>query len=63
LQRDYHRLEAEGRETFEGSGVYYAGTAREGQLCRRSTVVVAGGGNSAGQTAMFSPKVRRKCCW
>src|ERR1700732_3876108 len=50
---DYHRLEAEGRETFEGSGVYYAATAREGQLCRRSTVVVAGGGNSAGQAAMF----------
>src|ERR1700724_371047 len=50
---DYHRLEAEGRETFEGSGVYYAATAREGQLCRGSTVVVAGGGNSAGQAAMF----------
>jgi thioredoxin reductase len=50
---DYHRLEAEGRETFEGSGVYYAATAREGQLCRGATVVVAGGGNSAGQAAMF----------
>src|SRR6202035_4947251 len=50
---DYHRLEALGRETFEGSGVYYAATAREGQLCRGSTVVVAGGGNSAGQGAMF----------
>jgi thioredoxin reductase (NADPH) len=50
---DYIRLEAEGRETFEGSGVYYAATAREGQLCRGSTVVVAGGGNSAGQAAMF----------
>src|SRR6476661_7757516 len=41
---DYHRLEAAGRETFEGSGVYYAATAREGKLCRGSTVVVAGGG-------------------
>jgi thioredoxin reductase (NADPH) len=50
---DYHRLEAEGREGFEGSGVYYAATAREGQLCRGSTVIVAGGGNSAGQAAMF----------
>ena len=50
---DYHRLEAEGRETFEGFGVYYAATAREGQMCRGSTVVVAGGGNSAGQAAMF----------
>jgi thioredoxin reductase (NADPH) len=50
---DYHRLEADGREAFEGSGVYYAATAREGQLCRGSTVIVAGGGNSAGQAAMF----------
>src|SRR5581483_2466690 len=50
---DYHRLEAEGRENFEGAGVYYAATAREGQLCRGSTVIVAGGGNSAGQAAMF----------
>jgi thioredoxin reductase (NADPH) len=50
---NYHLLEAEGRENFEGSGLYYAATAREGQLCRGSTVVVAGGGNSAGQAAMF----------
>jgi thioredoxin reductase (NADPH) len=50
---DYHRLEAEGRENFEGSGVYYAATKREGQLCGGSTVIVAGGGNSAGQAAMF----------
>ena len=50
---DYHRLDAEGREEFDGAGVYYAATAREGQLCRNSTVIVAGGGNSAGQAAMF----------
>jgi thioredoxin reductase (NADPH) len=50
---NYHLLEAEGRENFEGSGVYYAATAREGQLCHGSTVIVAGGGNSAGQAAMF----------
>ena len=50
---DYHRLEADGRETFEGFGVYYAATARERRLCRGSTVIVAGGGNSAGQAAMF----------
>src|SRR6266702_572261 len=50
---DYRRLDAEGREQFEGSGVYYAATAFEGQLCRRQTVIVAGGGNSAGQAAMF----------
>jgi len=50
---DYRRLDADGREQFEGSGVYYAATALEGQLCRGQTVIVAGGGNSAGQAAMF----------
>ena len=50
---DYRRLEAEGREQFEGVGVYYAATALEGQLCRNETVLVAGSGNSAGQAAMF----------
>jgi thioredoxin reductase (NADPH) len=50
---EYNRIEAEGRESFEGVGVYYAATAMEGQICRGSTVIVAGGGNSAGQAAMF----------
>ena len=49
----YRRLEAEGREEFEGCGVYYAATGREAQLCGGATVIVAGGGNSAGQAAMF----------
>jgi thioredoxin reductase (NADPH) len=50
---DYRRLDAEGREQFEGMGVYYAATAMEGQICRGETVIVAGSGNSAGQAAMF----------
>jgi thioredoxin reductase (NADPH) len=50
---DYRRLDAEGREQFEGMGLYYAATALEGQICRGETVVVAGSGNSAGQAAMF----------
>lgn len=50
---NYCRLEAENRERFEGVGVYYAATALERQLCRGSTVVVVGGGNSAGQAAMY----------
>jgi thioredoxin reductase (NADPH) len=50
---NYRRLEAEGREQFEGMGVYYAATALEGQICRGATVIVAGSGNSAGQAAMF----------
>ena len=50
---DYRRLDAEGREQFEGMGLYYADTALEGQICRGETVIVAGSGNSAGQAAMF----------
>jgi thioredoxin reductase (NADPH) len=50
---DYRRLDAEGREQFEGMGLYYAATALEGQLCRGETVIVAGSGNSAGQASMF----------
>ena len=57
---EYRRLDAEGREDFEGSGVYYAATGREAKLCRGSTVIVAGGGNSAGQAAMFLSETAEK---
>ena len=50
---DYRRLDADGREQFEGMGVYYAATALEGKICRGATVIVVGSGNSAGQAAMF----------
>jgi thioredoxin reductase (NADPH) len=50
---DYNRIDADGCASFEGRGVYYAATAIERRLCRKSTVIVAGGGNSAGQAAMF----------
>jgi thioredoxin reductase (NADPH) len=50
---NYNRLEAEGCHRFENVGVYYAATAFEARLCRGATVVVVGGGNSAGQAAMF----------
>ena len=50
---DYRKLDVPGREQLEGSGVYYAATATEAQLCRGSEVIVVGGGNSAGQAAMF----------
>ncbi|MGA9852843.1 MAG: FAD-dependent oxidoreductase [Gammaproteobacteria bacterium] len=38
---------------FEGAGVYYAATFMEGQLCTGEEVIVIGGGNSAGQAAVF----------
>ena len=50
---DYRRLGVEGCERFEGRGVYYAATPTEAQMCRGSDVVVVGGGNSAGQAAVF----------
>lgn len=49
----YRRLEARRIVDFEGNGVYYAATDMEARLCASSPVVVAGGGNSAGQAAMF----------
>jgi thioredoxin reductase (NADPH) len=57
---DYLRLEVPGCSRFEGSGVYYAATYNEGQLCRGSDVVIVGGGNSAGQAAVFLAGVSRK---
>jgi thioredoxin reductase (NADPH) len=49
----YRRLEVDGLERFEGAGVYYAATELEARVCRGSTVVVVGGGNSAGQAAIY----------
>jgi thioredoxin reductase (NADPH) len=57
---DYRRLTAEGCEQFEGSGVYYAATLTEAPLCRGAEVVVVGGGNSAGQAAVFLSGISRK---
>ena len=49
----YRRLDVEGFEQFEGTGVYYAATPAEALLCKGCPVIVVGGGNSAGQAAVF----------
>ncbi len=49
----YRRLPLEGLERLEGAGVYYAATDLEARFCRGGRVAVVGGGNSAGQAAMF----------
>ena len=49
----YRRLPLERLEAFEGAGVYYAATESEARYCRNTDVVVIGGGNSAGQAAMY----------
>ncbi len=45
---------------YEGAGVYYAATPMEAQLCRDEEVVVVGGGNSAGQAAVFLAQSARR---
>ncbi|HWG64982.1 MAG TPA: FAD-dependent oxidoreductase [Streptosporangiaceae bacterium] len=49
----YNRLPLDRLAEFEGVGVYYAATQMEAQACRASPVAIVGGGNSAGQAAMF----------
>jgi thioredoxin reductase (NADPH) len=49
----YRRLDAAHLADFDGHGVYYAATEMEARLCAGSPVVDAGGGNSAGQAALF----------
>ena len=40
-------------QRFEGAGVYYGATFLESQLCAGEEVIVVGGGNAAGQAAVF----------
>ncbi|WP_062349364.1 FAD-dependent oxidoreductase [Herbidospora yilanensis] len=49
----YRRLDVPNLERFESTSVYYAATMFEAQMCERDPIVVVGGGNSAGQAALF----------
>jgi thioredoxin reductase (NADPH) len=49
----YRRLSVKNHSEFENRGVYYAATAMESLLCREREIIVVGGGNSAGQAAVF----------
>lgn len=49
----YRKLAVEKLSRFEGVGVYYGATFIEAQLCKDEEVIVVGGGNSAGQAAVF----------
>jgi thioredoxin reductase (NADPH) len=49
----YRRLNVPGMDRFESGWVYYAATAAEAEMCTGDPIVVVGGGNSAGQAAMF----------
>ncbi len=49
----YRTLSVPDNDRFEGQGIHYAATGMEAQLCVDEEVVVVGGGNSAGQAAVF----------
>jgi thioredoxin reductase (NADPH) len=49
----YRRLPVPGGDLFDGAGVYYAASGVEANMCRGDRVAVVGGGNSAGQAAIF----------
>jgi thioredoxin reductase (NADPH) len=50
---EYRRLAVDDLERFEGAGVYYAATDLEARVCAGTPVLVVGGGNSAGQAAIY----------
>lgn len=56
----YNRPPLSNLATFEGLGVYYGATFMEAQLCEGDDVIVVGGGNSAGQAAVFLSQTARR---
>jgi thioredoxin reductase (NADPH) len=56
----YRKLRLENLSRFEGAGVYYGATHLEAQLCGGAEVIVVGGGNSAGQAAVFLAQTARR---
>jgi thioredoxin reductase (NADPH) len=57
----YRKLDVPELERYEGNGVYYAATQAEAQRCAGDPVVIVGGGNSAGQAAMFLSRNSASC--
>ena len=56
----YRKLPLENLSRFEGAGVYYGATFVEAQLCGGEEVIVVGGGNSAGQAAVFLAQTAKR---
>jgi thioredoxin reductase (NADPH) len=50
---EYRRLTLENATRFIGTGIYYAATATEARRCEMKDVIIVGGGNSAGQAAVY----------
>ena len=49
----YRKLEAEGIDNYTGAGIYYGAATTEAHACKGKDVYLVGGGNSAGQAAMY----------
>jgi thioredoxin reductase (NADPH) len=58
----YRKLNLSNIAQFEGAGIYYGATKVEAQLCGDAEVAVVGGGNSAGQAALFLSESARHVC-
>ncbi|MEM9101105.1 MAG: FAD-dependent oxidoreductase [Pseudomonadota bacterium] len=56
----YRRMPLERLEQFEGAGVYYAATDFEARYCKDREAVIIGGGNSAGQAAMYLSRTAKR---
>jgi thioredoxin reductase (NADPH) len=50
---EYRRLPLKNLSQYEGTGIYYGATFMEAQLCGGEDVIVVGGGNAAGQAAVY----------
>ncbi len=57
---DYRKLTTPGVEKFTGAGIYYGAANTEAAACRNNTVFIVGGGNSAGQAAMYLSKFAKQ---
>ncbi len=56
---DYKKLETKGIEDFTGAGIYYGAAMTEAASCKDKEVYIVGGGNSAGQAAMYLSKLAK----
>jgi thioredoxin reductase (NADPH) len=57
---EYRRLPLDNLARFESAGVYYGATFIEAQVCRGEEVIVVGGGNAAGQAAVFLAQTAKR---
>ncbi len=59
---DYRKLETKGIAEFTGAGIYYGAATTEASSCKDKSVFIVGGGNSAGQAAMYLSKFAKDIC-